>query len=337
MPKTKKISIIINTLLFSLILLKCNEVFSVDNNNFKSASQEFIFKPWFTGPLMTPTPVNMVPGHPVIEPSFQVVSTYGVYNSNWNLEGFTNMWTLKPLIDFQMGFTERTGLEIVAAVTTSFKKGASATRPIDTLLRFGFQVSNDKKGTWIPDFRIVIQETVPTGSYQKLNPKKFGTDLTGMGSFQTGAYFNYQKLFYLSNGHRFSIRSSLAYLFPASVHVKGFNAYGGGYGARAKVKPGHVFQAYISGEYSLSEHWAILNEWIYFQNGKNHISGKPGTLPDGSPSLFRTSSSNQLSTAIEVEHTFNNRFGMLIGSWFTVTGRNSLAFWSNFIAFLYVF
>lgn len=320
-----------------MLFLFQKDIQSLENPHQYSSAQLDSYKPWFTGPLLTPTPVNMVPGHPVIEPSFQVVSTYGKYNENKRLEGTTNMWTLKPLIDFQMGFTNRIGLEIVAAVTSSYKKGGSATRPIDTFLRFGYQVSNDQRGTWMPDFRIILQETLPTGSYQKLNPKKFGTDLTGMGSFQTGIYLVYQKLFHITNGHRLSIRSSLAYLYPAPVHVKGFNTYGGGHGARAKVYPGNLFQAYFSAEYSLSKYWAIINEWILFQNAKNRFRGKPGFLPDGQPSKIFTGSSHQLSTALELEHTFSARFGMLLGTWFTVNGRNSLAFLSNFIVFLYVF
>lgn len=331
-----KKNLFIKILILSSFFFQIN-LQSLENPHLYSSTQLDSYKPWFTGPLLTPTPVNMVPGHPVIEPSFQVVSTYGVYDENKRFNATSNMWTLKPLIDFQMGFTSRTGLEIVAAITSSYRKGGSATRPIDTFLRFGYQVSNDTKGTWIPDFRVILQETLPTGSYQKLNPKNYGTDLTGMGSFQTGIYLVYQKLFHITNGQRLSIRSSLAYLYPAPVHVKGYNAYGGGHKARAKVYPGNLFQAYFSVEYSLSKYWAIINEWILYQNAKNRFKGKPGFLPDGQLSEISTRSSHQLSTAIELEHTFSARFGMLLGSWFTVTGRNSRAFLSNFIVFLYVF
>ena len=44
------------------------------------------YTPWFTGPLLAPTPINMKPGHPAIEPSFTIFNTYGKYNSNWNLK-----------------------------------------------------------------------------------------------------------------------------------------------------------------------------------------------------------------------------------------------------------
>lgn len=311
------------------LLLISNQIFSDDI--------QASYTSWFTGPLLTPAPVNMDPDHPVIEPSFQLISTYGNYDSHWEFEGDSNMWTIKPLVDFQMGFTKKIGLEVIAAATANFKKGASSIRFTDTIFRFGVQVLNDKRGSWIPDFRIDLQETVPTGSYQKLNIKKNGTDLSGQGSFQTGVLFNFQKTFYAPNDHRFSIRSSLGYLFPAPVHVKGLNAYGGGRETRGKIYPGQIFQIYLSGEYSLSDCWAIVTEWLYFQNARNRFSGKQGIQKNGELSIINTSSSNQLSATIEIERTFTARLGMLIGVWGTLTGRNAPAFLSNFISFLYVF
>ena len=294
------------------------------------------YEPWFTGPLLTPAPVNMDPDHPVIEPSLQFVSTYGSYNSGWGFEGSTNMWTIKPLIDFQMGFTKKIGLEVIVAATINFKKGSSSARFTDTIFRFGVQVFNDKKGTWIPDFRIDLQQAVPTGNYQKLNTKKNGTDLSGNGSYQTGVLFNSQKTFYLPN-HKLSIRSSVGYIFPAPVHVKGLNAYGGGKKTNGKVYPGQIFQVYLSGEYSLSDCWAIISEWIYFQSGRNCFSGERGTQENGEPNSINTFSSNQLSATIEIERTFTSNLGMLVGVWGTVAGRNAPAFLSSFVSFLYVF
>lgn len=33
------------------------------------------YEPWFTGTLLAPTPVNMKPGHPAIEPIIKLINT----------------------------------------------------------------------------------------------------------------------------------------------------------------------------------------------------------------------------------------------------------------------
>lgn len=144
------------------------------------------YVPWFTGPLLSPTPVNMVPGHPAIEPSIVVGSNYGRYKNNWKYTSQDNEWFVNPFLDYQFGFTDRIGLEMLVSFISNFKKNTTSTRMQDSILLLGFQIANDVKGTWIPDIRIDIQEVLPTGNYQKLTPSKFGTDSTGQGAYQTG-------------------------------------------------------------------------------------------------------------------------------------------------------
>jgi len=61
------------------------------------------YSPWFTSPLLSPTPINMHPGHPSIEPAIRVINTYGVYNSSWKL--MNNLGAVK-----KMSCTEKSAL-----------------------------------------------------------------------------------------------------------------------------------------------------------------------------------------------------------------------------------
>jgi hypothetical protein len=300
------------------------------------AEDRLTYQPWFTGPLLSPTPINMDPLHPAIEPSLTIFNTYGFYNSHWKMEKQDNVWGINPLIDFQFGITKNLGIETIVSSISNFSKGQRATYFQDTLFLLGYQISNNIKGSWVPDFRILIEELFPTGKYQKLNPEKLGIDATGFGSFQTGPSFVVRKLYYLPHGV-LTLKWSGTYLFPSSVNVKGFNTYGGGHGTNGTVKPGQSFIAFFSGEYSLNQCWVLaFDSELLFQR-KSHFKGKRGTFAPGVPASTELPVSIQISFAPEVECNITPLSGLLGGVWFTVAGRNSNAFASVFFAYLQVF
>lgn len=311
-------------------------IFPVDGDFAPVKPTSFPYTPWFTGPLLAPTPVNMQPGHPAIEPSITLFKTYGEYDSDWNFQKQTPVWAINPFIDFQFGITDYLGIEILASAISNFRHHQTSTHLQDTIVLFGYQVSNDTPGSWIPDFRLILQETFPTGKYQKLDPKKHGIDATGQGSFQTGPLFAFQKSFSLFK-HPCSLRWSFAYIFPALTKVKGLNAYGGESDTRGKVRPGETLIIFFSGEYSLTQNWALAFDTEFFHQQKSHFSGKKGTTPTGTHPQTELPASTQISFAPEVEYNFSPNSGVLLGAWFTLAGKNSDAFGSIFAAYLYVF
>lgn len=292
--------------------------------------------PWFTGPLLAPTPINMKPGHPAIEPSLTIFNTYGIYNAGWNLKKKDRVWAVNPLIDFQFGITNDLGIETLVSFISNFKNGQNFSHFQDTVVLFGYQVSKDVKDSWVPDFRFILQETFPTGKYQKLSPQKQGIDATGFGSFQTGPVLAFRKLFYLPESF-FSLRWSIGYLFPSTVRVTGLNAYGGGHGTKGNVRPGQTLTAFLSGEYSFSQHWVLAFDTEFLYQRKSRFSGKDGITSVGEKVSVGLPSSVQISFAPEIEYNFTPLSGMLAGVWFTVAGRNSTAFMSTFFAYVYVF
>lgn len=294
------------------------------------------YEPWYTGPFLIPTPVNMDPKHPALEISTTIFNTYGLYRSDWTIQKQDTIWAINPMLDFQMGITNNIGLEFQIPYVSRFQNGRSASHFQDVILLLGYQVLNDTKGSWIPDFRFMIQETFPTGKYQKLNPKNQLIDATGFGSFQTGPVLSFCKLLYFSQSS-LALRGSVSYLFPTTVHVKDYNLYGGGYKTKGKVKPGQTLNPIFSIEYSFHKHWTVAFESDLVFQRSSHFKGKKGITSLGEPATVGLPPTMQISFAPEIEYVFTPSTGILGGFWLTIAGKNSPAFASLFLAFAQVF
>jgi hypothetical protein len=294
------------------------------------------YDPWFIGPLFSRTPVNMLPGHPGIEPAIIISNNYGIYNKDWKLDIETSMFSISPVIDYQIGFTKRIGLEVVASIITNIKKNRVSTNFKDTFLYLGFQISNDEKKSWVPDFRLFFAEAIPTGNYNNLNPKKLGTDISGFGSYQSGFAFSVQKQFVIGC-HYLNLRNSFSYLFPAPTNVKNTNVFGGGKGTRGKVYPGQNYTIFFSGEYSFSQHWVFAFDTEFEHYDRSTFKGKNGNGNNGEELKVGLPSSESLTFAPGIEYNLAPNMGFLFGTRFSITGRNSSAFLSAFLSLVYIF
>ncbi|MCI5052290.1 MAG: hypothetical protein MRY21_04015 [Simkaniaceae bacterium] len=313
-------------------------LFSAQKKNVIHEKTDVPYHPWFTGTFLTPTPVNMEIGHPAIEPSVAVFYNYGTYNDDWGLDTGNSSVTINPYIDFQFATTKRTGIEIQVQTFTNIRNGKATTNYADTNVLFGYQVADDVKNSWIPDFRFLLEVVFPTGRYQKLDPTKRLDDATGEGAYFVAPNLAFQKLFYLPHNF-FILHWAFAYFFPASqATVRGYSLYGGGPNTSGKIRPGQYLTAYLAGEYSLSQNLVLSFETEFFyQLPSSTFTGRAGTLPSGEPATVGTPASSQWVILPELEYSFNEQAGLVFGGWFTLLGRNNKAFASSFLAFLYVF
>ena len=312
---------------FSVLSL---QVFASDGNSTSPIQAGGGYEQWFMGPIITPNPTTVPPGHPALELDLIARKDYGFYDSHGKLKHTPAIWGIQPLFDFQVGFNSVLGAELIGSTVTNFSQGASSTHLGDSIFRLGFQISTDQNDSWVPDFRILLQETFPTGKYQKFNPDKHGTDSTGQGSFQTGIQFIFQKAFLVKNPHPFRIRGSVGYFVPSAVAVKGLNYYGGSQKTRGTVYLGNYLSSFFYGEYALSRTWALACEFNYLQGGNGSFSKTRG--PE-----IEVPSFSQWSIIPEIQHTYTENLGIILGGWFTVAGKNSSAFSKVFCAVLLLF
>lgn len=282
--------------------------------------------PWLTGPLLTPSGHVIPSGRWNFEPYLYATAITGAYNSKWKTVGAEhNFYNYLAQVPIEYGFAKDWDFQVVPQWAWSQTKGASSWTLGDFPIVFDYQVLMDSPNVRWPAIRIAFQFNLPFGKYQRLNPRKLGTDVGGSGNLHPSIALVLSRLFYLGGPHFLGSRFYAGYQPPVPVHVHGLNAYGGGRGTRGKVFPGGRFKTLIGLEYTLAQKWALAFDAQYVHQDRNRFSGHT-TLP------MRAPSSEQFSIAPGLEYNWSPYVGIIAGAWFTVAGRNTGEFVSGIIA-----
>lgn len=212
------------------------------NKELASAEAEFqeakkMFNPWYTGPLLTPSAHVLPVGNYLIQPYVFFVQNYAHYDEHGHSHSVPHLNQIKPsLSPFQYGITEWMDGTLSFGGVRNHQQGQTHWDWSDTTASFGFGLLNES--AYRPAIKFVVQESFPTGNYQKFHPKKANVASTGSGSFETQFSLNISKVVWWASLHPMNFRTSFNYTVNSNVHVKGFNTYGGGLGTRGTVKGG---------------------------------------------------------------------------------------------------
>lgn len=291
--------------------------------------------PWFTGTLLSTRGLTLDQGRTVVEPYFFFTRYGGLYNDNWRLQSATVSRTIIQQTYFIYGLTNWMDVEIAPQWLHNSTEGESISGFGDFPLQLGFQVLRGGPDSWLPHVRIWVQEIFPTGRYNDLPPSTIGLGGTGGGSFATTVGIGVQKAIWLGD-HVLRCRVNATYGFHSPVTVRGFNAYGGGFGTEGRVDPGSVTTLTVAGEYSLTQHLVLALDIGFQTVNATRFSGTTGVGVDGEPATVGTGYSNLLTIAPAVEYNFNQHVGLIAGPWFSLRGRNATEFF-GVVAALYLY
>lgn len=277
--------------------------------------------PWFTGPLLTPSARVVAPGHYVLEPYLYWTEFNGIYTNDWRQKSLPKFYEITTQLVYKIGIIEGVNIGGNIQEFYGWTRGKSAFAFGDMPIGFDLEVY---KGThWF--LKLSLQEIFPTGKYDKLDPKKLGTDIGGAGSYVTSAAFTIGHLHHFCGDHFLSTRLNIAFFAPAPVGVKGLNVFGGDPSTSGRVYPGNAISLFLGAEYSLTKNWSLACDIGGQYSGKNHFKGK-SLVPVGTPS------SAQFSVAPAIEYNWNETVGLIAGTWFTFAGRNSSRFINAVVA-----
>ncbi len=287
--------------------------------------------PWFTGPLLTPSGHVVPAGHIDIEPYAFFTTETGVYDSKHHHHKTPHLFTFSLPLLFQIGIADNWELDITPELVNNNQGDRHFTSIGDTTVQLRYQVQNNPVGLKLPGV-ISINQTFPTGKYEKFSPGNEFVQGTGAGAFATNFNYTMTRMYHIRKDNYLTWRTNIAYTVYSRVHVHGFNNYGGGFNADGYVYPGNQWTWLLGAEYSLTKNWALACDIQYLNRSKTKFTGNPGTLRDGTRSDNSPPSSWQWSIAPALEYNFNFHVGIIAGAWLTFAGKNTTQFASGVIA-----
>lgn len=288
--------------------------------------------PWFTGPLLAPAGKTIPKGHINFEPYVFYTENLGQFNRHWRLSHSPHSDNIQFLPIFSYGLTDRMDFQFSIPYVRNRNRTQTSDYIGDTGLLLGFQVMEQQESKWRPNLRITLQQILPTGRYERLNPLYLGTDSTGLGSYQNALGLNFQHLmpiydFYLRT------RFCLNFVHAQSVNIHGLSSYGGTVNTKGQIDPGNLMSADLAGELSITQHLVLVMEGYYFNRGNTHFTGLVGLNPLGVPGTIGHDDIQEFSMAPAIEYNFTSNYGIIAGAWFSTKGKDAPDFISTVIAF----
>lgn len=271
--------------------------------------------PWFTGPLITTSSRVVKRGHVNFEPYLNWSVINGVYDDNWNAISGPSFNQINPQLVTKFGLTDWMDFSFNVQSVYNWTAHASASGFSDLVSGLDIQLLDDKNVAGMP-LKLVLFGVFPTGRYEYLKPSLEGTDSTGLGRFGAQVGLVVGKLFHFADDRYLNTRFYLNTVICTSVRVHGLNAYGGDETTRGIVRPGTVVNFFSGAEYTLTHNWVLAIDVLGTYKGRNRFKGS-SLFPVGGPEMM------SFVLAPAIEYNWNSNVGVIVGSVFTVAGKNT--------------
>jgi Putative MetA-pathway of phenol degradation len=274
---------------------------------------------WWTGPLLAPSPATLPQGHALVEPYlFDEISSGPTAHD------------LGSLTYMLYGVTDRVTAGLIPRFGYNQPSGAPSSSGVgfgDLTLQAGYSLTQYQDGRPTPAISVVVQETLPTGRYDRLTR---ASDGFGAGAYTTAVAVYSQDYFWMPNGRILRGRLDLTYAFSSSLSVQGLSVYGTADGFSGRAYPGDSFTADAAAEYSVTRNWVLALDVVYQHNDSTSVSGSlPGSpAPPGAVTAAGmayesdSGSSWSIGLAPAVEYNFSSSIGVIFGVRVIEIGRN---------------
>lgn len=290
-----------------------------------------IFNPWYTGPLLTPSASMMPVGVGNTQPYLFITDTYASFNEDRKSVSLpSHQVQLKGAANLQTGITDSFDLNVNFSGVSNWQYGTNGGGYGDMSVVAGFLIN--KQTRYAPQVKFTVTQSFPTGSYKNLSTNGYNLGATGAGAYSTQFGLAFGKLVAWNTQHPMNMRLFFGYQISTPIHVKNFNAYGGGFGTNGTVHPGNSLSVDFGYEYSINQRWVLATDIVYTATNRTKFHGNPGTLADGTPASVGSGYSDNLSLSPAIEYNFNENIGFIGGVWFSVYGRNSGNFASGILS-----
>jgi hypothetical protein len=270
-----------------------------------ASPREALSDAWWTGPMLAPSAGTLPRGHTLVEPYvFDVMSqhsnTYG--NLTYIIYGLADRLSVGLVPTF--GFT-----------TVQDGPASSGVQFGDLTLLSQYKIAQYRTGSWIPTTSINVQETLPTGKYDRLGGRP--SNGFGSGAYTTTVSLYTQTYFWMPSGRILRFRLNASQAFSSSASVDGVSVYGTADAFHGYAKPGKAFTLDLAQEYSVTQNWVVALDLVYRHAG--------GTLVTGGKTATNSGSSDTYALAPAVEYNWSPNAGILVGVRAVPAGVNTSA------------
>jgi hypothetical protein len=285
---------------------------------------------WWTGPMLAASAATLPRGHFLIEPYVYDVIVIGTYDRERVRRSAAHSHGFGSLAYVLYGLADRVSVGMIPTVGYNTVDGASSSSGVglaDLTLQGQYRLSQFHESHRIPTVSLVVQETFPTGKYDRLGDRPI--DGLGGGAYTTTLALYAQTYFWLPNGRILRTRLDVSQSISSTVRIQDVSVYGTGDGFRGQAKPGPTFFADASFEYSLTRSFVLALDVTYRHTGNTRVTGYSISGTRGAqdpPSIeFDLGSSDAIGLAPAIEYSWSPNLGVLLGVRVIPAGRKTAA------------
>jgi hypothetical protein len=310
-------------LLFGLV---STQVASAQN----SSDRQSLDDAWWTGPMLAPSAATLPEGHFLIEPYLYDVIQQGEFDREGVRRRAPDSNGFGSLTYVNYGLMDKLTVGVIPTFGYNRVNGAPSSSSVemgDVTVQGQYRLTKFHEGRWIPTTSFAVQETFPSGKYDRLGNRP--SDGLGSGAYTTTVAFYSQTYFWLPNRRILRMRLNASESFSSNVSVQGVSVYGTDAEFHGNARPGDSSFVDASWEYSLTRSWVLALDATYrYQSGTRVIGSDEPASPDAqSPRKIRlnTGFSDAIGFAPAIEYSWTSKIGVLFGTRVIAAGRNTSA------------
>ncbi len=285
-----------------------------------AAGRQSLEDAWWTGPLLAPSAATLPRGHFLIEPYVYDVTSQGFYNTSGTRVSAPHANGFGSLTYINYGLLNRFTVGIIPTFSYNEISAGPSSDGVgigDLTAQAQFRLSQFQEGHWMPTVSVNVQQTFPTGKYDRLSR---ASDGFGAGAYTTTLGVFSQTYFWLPNRRILRARLNFQQSFSGSASVNDASVYGTSPGFSGHANPGSTLFIDLAGEYSITRSWVLALDATYRHQGNTAVSGFNA---DSQSLRLDSGFSEAYGFAPALEYNWKRNWGVIAGTRFIGPGRNT--------------
>ena len=283
---------------------------------------------WWTGPMLANSAATLPRGHVLLEPYLYDVRATSAYDGAGARQRVPRSSSYGSLTYAIYGLTDRVSLGLIPTAGFTTVQGGPSSSGIgvgDVTAHAQFGLTRFRPCHRVPAISLAVQETFPTGRYDRLGDRS--TNGFGAGAFTTTLGLYSQMYFALPTGRMLRMRLNASQAVSSRVNVQDASVYGTASGFRGHAAPGSSSFVDAAWEYSVTQRWVLALDATWRHARDTRVDGYHVPAGGGSanPQEVHLSSgaSNAFGLAPAIEYSWNSAMGVLLGTRIIAAGRNT--------------